>query len=209
LGENWHVSMDSKSTSKAFPGFDKVFYFDEPGNSRAFRGKMAVEMDDVGLTRAETLPDHPIRVGWAMGRAKPTEPVMWTTHVIPIIISDSVVQLLRSHGFTGWSLYEVSVHDKQGQMIPGYHGLSITGRCGKIDWTKGVEVPRIFPGGIFPVWKGLFFDPESWDGSDLFMPSELKGYVFVVEDVKKAFERAKIRNVDFTPLDQFERNWKI
>jgi hypothetical protein len=59
------------------------------------------------------------------------------------------------------------------------------------------------------VWKGLFFDPESWDGSDFFMPAERVGYVFVVEAVKRAFERAKIRNVEFKPLDQFERNWRI
>jgi hypothetical protein len=83
------------------------------------------------------------------------------------------------------------------------------GRCGDIEWARGVEVPRIRPAGIFPVWKGLFFDPASWDGSDFFMPAEFVGFKFVVEDVKNAFARAKIRNVDFTPLDQFERSWKI
>ncbi|MBN1206978.1 MAG: hypothetical protein JXB05_18990 [Myxococcaceae bacterium] len=126
-----------------------------------------------------------------------------------LIIADSVVQLLRSHGFTGWSLYEVSIQDKQGHLIPGYSGLAFTGRCGNIDWPQSIEVPRIFPAGIFPVWKGLFFDPTSWDGSDFFMPAEFVGWTFVVEEVKKAFERAKIRNVDFTPLDQFERSWRI
>jgi hypothetical protein len=134
---------------------------------------------------------------------------MWTTFVAPIIVADSVVQVLRSHGFTGWSLYDVTVRDKQDQLIPGYSGLSVTGRCGNIDWASGIEVPRIFPAGIFPVWKGLFFDPESWDGSDFFMPAEPVGYVFVVEAVKKALERAKIRNMGFTPLAQFERDWRI
>lgn len=144
-----------------------------------------------------------------MGRAKPIDPVMWTTHAIPIIIADSVVQLLRSHGFTGWSLYEVSVRDKQGEQAPGYHGLAVTGRCGDFDPSMSVQVPRIRPAGIFPVWKGLFFDPTSWDGSDFFMSTRRVGAVFVVEAVKQAFERAKIRNVSFTPLDQFERSWKF
>lgn len=170
---------------------------------------MEVEIDAFGLTRAEVHPAQPIPVGWAMGRAKPVDPVMWTTFVAPVIVADAVVQLLRSHGFTGWSLYEISVRDKQGELVPGYSGLSVTGRCGNIDWAKGVEVPRIRPAGIFPVWKGLLFDPESWDGSDFFMPAERVGYVFVVEEVKKAFQRAKIRNVDFTPLDQFERSWPL
>lgn len=138
-----------------------------------------------------------------MGSAEPGE-VIWTTHVAPIIIADSVVNLLRTHGFTGWSLYPVSVRNKQGQLVPGYSGLSVTGRCGNIDRSMSVQVPRIFPGGGFPVLKGLLFDPASWDGADLFMPAKRVGHVFVVEEVKRAFERAKIRNVKFEPLDQFE-----
>jgi hypothetical protein len=203
--------MDSKSTTRAFPGFERIFYLARTGGTRAFRGEVDVETREkaFGLTRAEVRPAHPIRVGWAMGSAKPADPVMWTTFVAPLLVADSVVQLLRSHGFTGWSLYEVSVRDKGGQEHPGYSGLAITGRCGNIDWARGVEVDRIFPGGIFPVWKGLFFDPASWDGSDFFMSADGSGYVFVVEAVKQAFERAKIRNVKFHPVDQFERLWKI
>lgn len=184
-----------------------MFSLDDPMSNRAFRGRMDAEIDELGLTRAANHPAHPLRIEWAMGGAKPGE-VIWTTLAIPVIVADPVVQLLRSHGFTGWSLYEVSVHDKQGQQVPGYSGLAITGRCGPIDWAKGIEVPRIFPAGIFPVWKGLFFDPASWDGSDLFMP-EKSGSVLVVGEVKKALERAKVRNVDFTPLDQFERTWQV
>ena len=201
--------MGSKSISKPFPGFDKIFLLGEPGNSRAFRGDMDVTSDEAfALTRAEMQPPHPITVKWTMGRAQPVE-VIRTTLVAPFIVADSVVQLLRTHGFTGWSLYGVSVQDKQGQMIPGYSGLAITGRCGNIDWSQSIEVPRIRPAGIFPVWKGFFFDPASWDGSDFFMPAEYVGYKLVVEAVKTAFERAKIRNVRFTPLDQFERSWRV
>jgi hypothetical protein len=201
--------MDSKSTTKDFPGFDKIFYLGESGSRRAFRGRMPVETDDIGLIRAELHPTEPITVGWAMGSAEPGE-VIWTTHAVPIIISDSIVSLLRTNGFTGWSLYPVSVQTKQGQKAQGYGGLAVTGRCGGIESSMSAEVPRIFPGGIFPVLKGLLFDPASWDGSDFFMPAQRFGYVFVVEEVKQAFERAKIRNVKFEPLDQFERStWSV
>ena len=197
--------MGSKSTSKEFPGFDKIFSLGESGSRKAFRGDLDVETNGeaFALTRAELHPSHPIMVSWAMGGAKPGD-VIWTTYAAPVIVSDSVVQLLRSHGFTGWSLYDVSVRDKQGQLIPGYSGLAITGRCGKIDYTRTVVVPRIRPAGIFPIGKGLLFDPESWDGSDLFTPVGKGGFIFMVDEVKKALERAKIRNVSFTPLDQYE-----
>lgn len=203
----WRASMGSKSTTKDFPGFDRIFLLGEPGNSKAFRGDINLKTDEAfGVTRAEMRPSHPITVDWVMGRVKPVE-VIRTTMGTPVIIADSVVQLLRSHGFTGWSLYDVSIRDKQGQAIPGYSGLAFTGRCGNIDHTRSAEVPRIFPAGVFPVRKGLLFDPASWDGSDLFMPAEFVGWKFVVEEVKTAFERAKVRNVAFTPLDQVEVDW--
>jgi hypothetical protein len=202
--------MGLRSTSKVFPGFDRIFLWGTPGNSQAFRANLDVDTREeaFGLTRAEVHPPRSISAEWAMGRAKPVE-VIRTTFAVPIIVADAVVQLLKAQEFTGWALYDVSVRGKEGQLIPGYSGLSVTGRCGNIEWDRGIEVPRIFPAGIFPVWKGLFFDPASWDGSDFFMPAESGGYVFVVEEVKKAFERAKIRNVDFTPLDQFERSWRL
>jgi hypothetical protein len=201
--------MDSKSTSKDFPGFDRLFYMGEPGISRSFRGRINLKRDEVfGLTRAEMQPPHPIHVQWAMGRARPIE-VIWTTMGTARIIADSVVQMLRAHGFTGWGLYELSVQDKQGQPVPGYSGLAVPGRCGKLEQSMSVRVPRIYPGGIFPVWKGLLFEPSTWDGSDFFMPVGETGHVFVVEAVKQAFEKAKIRDVEFEPLDQLEHSWAV
>ncbi|HEX8705849.1 MAG TPA: hypothetical protein VF815_43845 [Myxococcaceae bacterium] len=203
--------MGSRSTSKVFPGFDRLFLWSTPGSSKAFRANLGVatRKEAFRLTRAEVHPPHSISAEWAMGRATPVE-VIRTTFAVPIIIADSVEQLLRTQEFTGWRLYDVSVRGKEGQPIPGYKGFAVTGRCGNIDWAQGIEVPRIFPAGVFPVWKGLFFDPTSWDGSDVFMSAEPDdGHVFVVEEVKQAFERAKIRNVEFTPLDQFERSWKL
>lgn len=198
--------MDSKSTTKAFPSFDRLFTLGDPVG-RAFRGKMAVETEDSALTRAELHPDHPIAVQWAMGSTHPVE-VIWTTHAVPILVAESVVQLLRSHNFTGWSLYDVTVHGKQGELIPGYHGLAITGRCGEIQWDKGIPEPKVYPARVSTVWRGLFFDPASWDGSDLFVPTN-GNYVCVVEAEKKAFKKAKVHNVVFEALDQFERSWDL
>jgi hypothetical protein len=201
--------MDSKSTSRDFPGFDKIFSLGEPGTSRSFRGDINLKSKEVfGLTRAEIQPPHPIKIEWAMGRARPIE-VIWTTMGTAMIIADSVVEMLRSHGFTGWGLYDLTVQDKQGQPVPGYSGLSVPGRCGNLEQSMSVQVQRICPGGVLPFWKGLLFEPTTWDGSDFFMPARKTGFIFVVEAVKQAFEQAKIRDVRFTALDQFERSWTV
>jgi hypothetical protein len=208
--ETWQVNMNSKSTSKSFPGFDRIFLLGTPGNSKAFHADIAVEDDNVfGLTRAEMQPARPAAVTWAMGRSEPVE-VIWTTFAVPIIVSDSVVQILRSNSFTGWSLYDVQVQGKQGQSIPGYSGLSFPGRCGPIDFSMSVKLPRIRrPGVMRPVHIGMLFDPASWDGSDTFMPAGKDGWIFVVEEVKQAFEKAKVRNITFKRLDQVEINWRL
>jgi hypothetical protein len=37
------------------------------------------------------------------------------------------------------------------------------------------------------------------------MPEDRSVRIFVVDEVRRALLRAKVRNVDFTPLDQVER----
>jgi hypothetical protein len=109
---------------------------------------------------------------------------------------------LKGEGFTGWRTYPVHLYAKDGARIPGYHGLAIHGRCGPLDDSRSVQLDTIYPGGVFPKWYGLYFDEETWDGSDLFMTSSEQAWIFVVEAVKRAFEKAKLTNVEFTALDQ-------
>src|SRR5690606_6517641 len=68
LAESWEANLGSKSTSKEFPGFDKIFSLGESGSRKAFRGNINLTGDETfGLTRAEMQPSHPITVEWAMG----------------------------------------------------------------------------------------------------------------------------------------------
>ena len=151
------------------------------------------------MTRRDPVPTRR-----AMGSKKPSD-LIGTTMATPLLVSDRVVTLLRDEGFTGWRTYAVDLVGHDGAPIPGYHGLAIHGRCGPIDDSKSVQVPQQFPGGVFPVWIGMYFDPDTWDGSDLFMSEDGKGSKFVIENVKRAFHKAKIRNVQFEPLEEVER----
>jgi hypothetical protein len=160
-----------------------------------------------GLTRAEMTLPHPVQARWFMGRKKPSD-LIGTTFAVPLLVSERVIALLRDEGFTGWSTYDVDLVGHDGAPIPGYYGLAIHGRCGPIDYDKSEEIPTITPGGVSSHWFGLYFDPDTWDGSDLFMSEDNSGFKFVVDEVKRAFEKAKIKNVEFTNLAEIERLYK-
>jgi hypothetical protein len=139
-----------------------------------------------------------------MGRRTPSQ-VIYTTWASPIILSRRLVDTLREHGFTGWRTYPVELFGKSGERITGYEGLAVTGRCGPVDESKSEHFKKQYPGGLFTKLRGYYFNPESWDGSDLFMPSGW-GAKFVVQEVKDALTEAGIDNIEFTRLDQVEHD---
>ena len=51
------------------------------------------------------------------------------------------------------------------------------------------------------MYKGFYFDESQWDGSDIFL---VGGHKVVTLPVQKAFKRAKVSNVRFTPLMEVE-----
>jgi hypothetical protein len=195
--------MVSELASKAFPGFSNTYALGE-GSFNTFRVDIETSIEDAwAVLRAEKSPPVPVEARYAMGRTKPSDFIR-TTLATPFIISDRVVEILKAGGFSGWRTYPIDLFDKGGVRIPGYHGLAVHGRCGPVDDSRSVKLDKILPGGIFPRWYGLFFDPATWDGSDVFMTSSDQAWVFVVEAVKRAFERAQVTNVRFESLDTIE-----
>ena len=94
--------------------------------------------------------------------------------------------------------------------MPGYQGLSITGRCGRVEWEKSERVivpPPVPEGRISAGWRGLYFSPATWDGSDLFVPDDGSTYVIVTAAVRAAIEDARLTNLEFTRLTEFQRIW--
>jgi hypothetical protein len=156
------------------------------------------------LTRGAFTPKSPVQVHWFMGRQTPSD-FIWTTMVSPLIVSARVISLLQENRVTGWSSYPIEVMNRDGEVLDGYQGLSTTGRCGPLEFERSAEVPKNYPAGVFPVYQGLFFSPESWDGADLFMPSDDTLFVFAVDRVQKLFHKAKITNVAFERADLIER----
>jgi len=197
--------MDSRSTSDQFPGFNSVFWLGEPLTSQHFRATLEIDADPTALTRNEIQPPGAIESRWVMGRRLPAD-LIWTDDATPLLLSARVVSLFRQHELTGWSTYEIDLFGKNGEPIPGYHGLSVTGRCGPIDNSMSKKVPKQFPAKVSTVWQGLYFDPSTWDGSSIFMPEGGWGYILITEAVKRALETAKVKNVAFTCLEEVERS---
>lgn len=196
--------MNSSSTTLRELG--PVYLLEDPGLDSEYVGDADIPIGrEFDILRGEWVPAAPVMVRRAMGKKSPGD-FVWTTLANPVVVGPRVLTVLRDGGFTGWSTYPVLVHDHAGAVVDGYAGLAVTGRCGAIDDTRSVEVMREYPGGVFPMDRGLFFNEEEWDGSDVFCPVGKNGYVFLTSPAVDALRAAKIGNVFLQPAAEVERD---
>ncbi len=154
------------------------------------------------LSRGQLTPGQPLRLVAAMG-GQPA-PILWTRFPPLVCVHQRVVDLLSQHNFKGWDVYPVEVYGRKGEPVPDYYGFAITGRGGEVDISRSQLITKPAPterGRPYQVYRGVYFHPEQWDGSDLFF---VNGHRVVRDTVVKAFKRAKISNVQLTPLPDEE-----
>jgi hypothetical protein len=180
--------------AKTFIGYDSLYELHDPLLDEPYRGRFDLSLESVfPIVTGSIVPPEPVAVHRAMGGD--LWEVIWADQMGPLAVSHRVVELLRAHGFSGWSTYPVLVFDPERGVVPGYYGLAVTGRCGPIDYGRsqldGIDT-------VLPDYVGLYFDPDSWDGSDLFFAD--RGRPFCTAEVKTALDRADVRNIAFTPL---------
>ena len=167
-----------------------MYELSDPLSDRFFRGKVQfpASVDRHKLLRGELQPADDLTVASAEGRI--LRDVIWTDNVSIVLISDRVVHLFRSHHFSGWSTYQVRVHAKGVQQ--NYFGLIVTGRCGPLDRTRGEWVHKDDVPGRF--LRGVFFDEQSWDGADFFLPQGT-AFIFITERVRDLLVREGVENI--------------
>lgn len=121
------------------------------------------------------------------------------------LISPKVQAILTELGATGWTSTPVTAPAAQAPMLEGYRLLVALGRAGEIDESRAERGWSDDSDGTvsMPVFRGLYFAGDEWDGSDVFM-APVKGHVFVTRRVRDALVQARVTNVDFEPLSQFE-----
>jgi len=158
------------------------------------------------LTRRERTPRKPVRFQRDEG-SRPLD-LVGTTFGPLTIVSRLVIDVLERERFAGWATYPVEL-DAAGIDADAYHGLAVHGRCGDID--KSLTPKQMLPspvpeGEAVPGRRGLLFEHGSWDGSDLFCPSE-GATIFVTREVRDALVAANVKNLDFQRLTDVERIW--
>jgi hypothetical protein len=189
-----------------FPGFDHLYLIKDPRNFNWLQAECCADQPlswEDALVRCLIEPDDPVVYKRVWGKSRPAD-FVWSLG-LPLV-SRRVLELLRQYSFSGWSTYDARLLGRDGEKIEGYWGLSIAGRCGAIDDDRCVAYLEDFPGGPDMVYRGMYFEPATWDGTDIFMPEgEHYWWIFVTEGVKLALQEAKVRNVSLTPLVDVER----
>ncbi len=117
-------------------------------------------------------------------------------------VSEKVVDVLSSNNITGWKTYPVEVYTQEGELIKGFNGFTITGRCGAVkpSLCEEVIIPPTYKGGpSVPGYKGDPLDLNTWDGSDIFI-LEHTVYKYATAKVKNVLSKLKNSNVAFEDI---------
>jgi hypothetical protein len=163
------------------PQLDEVWVV---GNASAPRclyvSRRMLMIDAFAIFRGETIPERPLEFDPSLG-SRPYD-LLPSTDVKLVLISARAQEALLP--FSGWTTYPVRVWNRSGMALNGYAGLSITGRCGPLLSAR----PSPYE------YSSLYYDPGTWDGSDLFAP-EGTSFVFAVPSVANAMRAYRLTNV--------------
>ena len=185
--------------------FNEVFLFGEafklPAIRVTFESHPALA-DWISVLHAECNPNPELKVHETTGSR--AYDVLGST-ILLYLVSQRFRSGLRAAGVTGWD--SLPIDTGFFGPITGYEVLRVLGRCGPIDNSKSERVilpPPVPKGAAMPGWRGLYFDPSSWDGSDIFGP-KATGQIFVTEKAAGVIRQMKPSNVHLEPLASVER----
>ena len=121
------------------------------------------------------------------------------------LISDRLKKILEENKLVGWKTFPIKVYDKKKNEILGYHGFSITGRCGPIDYKKAeiCERQSVPTRPFYKVYKGLYVGLDKWDRSDFFIPDESIFFI-VTNKAAEILQKNKVTNLVLKNLSNVE-----
>lgn len=136
---------------------------------------------------------------------KKLEDVLDTGWPSLFLISDKMKAILEESALTGWQTFEVRLLDKKGQELQGYHGLSITGRCGKIDFSKSEIIEKRLASNapLVKYYKGLHIGLDKWGNNDFFLPEKYFG-IIITGRAAEVLKTSKLTNIRLENLGEIE-----
>ncbi len=176
----------------------------DPLSDRPFRGTFDTNESWLGLCDGRIKPKSPVIVKHYAGSKVPGD-VIWTG-ALTTIINENVINVLLKYNLKGWDTYQVTVLSHNDEHIPDYYGFAVTGRSGPFNYNRSQITYITRAGGIIPYVKGVSFDIDTWDGSDLFM-GDIEGCNHFVTTTKKLvqiFKKEKIKNLRFESITDCE-----
>jgi hypothetical protein len=180
------ITLPDCEVTMEFPGLEHLYQLDDEDRRRAMHVSIDTPMDlaDFGMVASGLVERVDLRFH-AVGGTR-------TYDLVPCKPLLELVSPLAREAmapFSGWSTQSVTIGGPGSEALAGYRLLVVRGRCGPfLDARPGpYEYCR------------AYFNPSTWDGSDVFCPPS-SSRVFVVEAVKNAIERAHLSNVHFTPM---------
>jgi hypothetical protein len=150
------------------------------------------------------IPSQPIIFDYFKGSK--LRDVLPTGYGYLLLFSARIISLLSKNNITGWKTFPVEVFSKERKHIEGYYGFTVSGRCGPKNNSKSKKImmpPRVPSGPSYETLQGIFFDPLTWDGNDIFIIEDT-AIIVVLEKVKILLESNDITNIKFIPLIEYE-----
>lgn len=194
--------------------FKSLYVVEDPSGTKFFRGRLKGDIDEVlAISRGEKSISH-LEIDYVQGGAEP-DSLFWNRILEPICIKQSVAEAMQAAGLTGWNSIPVTVRNRNGEVITEpYVAMTVTGRSAGVDYLHSAIGFHQYPGGMVPYFKGLYFDPDSWDGTDIFMEhsgadGKTTGFIYVSEKLVRFFRKNKIRNIRFVPFQEYELDCSI
>lgn len=166
--------------------------------------KIYENMNDYKIFRGELELDIPIQFQYNVG--KKIYDIIPTGFPGLDLFSNKIIGKLAEYKISGWKTYPCEIYDRGNKRIEGYSIFSVTGRCSEIDYSKSKKImiqPFTPQGRPVEGIRGLYFEPDSWDGKDIFTPENSK-LTFVTEKVKGLFEKNRFTNILFKKITEFE-----
>jgi hypothetical protein len=192
-----------------FNFFSNFFVVEDPGVKKSFRGQLVgIPYDEAGKLRRGEAKMEGLHITYLEGTSEPSN-LFWNKVGDPFCLNKQVVDLFNQNQITGWTTTPALVSNRLlNKTIDDYFAVSVNGRVGPINFLKSDIVFKQYPGGKFPHFKGLYFEPESWDGSDIFMTKpdqygRITGFMYVTKRFVDVFRKNNITNIRFINFNDY------